>query len=74
MFPLLMLTILLGAGLVGIPGRALGQDQFYQGKVLRIRLCPGRWVRYLYSIGRAASGQTHPRQSERRRGEYGRRQ
>ena len=36
MLPLLILTILLGVDWVGIPGRALGQDQFYQGKVLRI--------------------------------------
>ena len=36
MLPLLILTILLSVDWVGIPGRALGQDQFYQGKVLRI--------------------------------------
>jgi tripartite-type tricarboxylate transporter receptor subunit TctC len=36
MFPLLILTILLCVGLIGVPERALGQDQFYQGKVLRI--------------------------------------
>ena len=35
MFALLILTLLLGF-LTGIPERALGQDPFYQGKVLRI--------------------------------------
>lgn len=36
MFPVFTLTLLLGFGLIGMPGRALGQDQFYQGKVLRL--------------------------------------
>ena len=36
MLPHLILTILLCVGLIGAPERALSQDQFYQGKVLRI--------------------------------------